>query len=859
MMGLKPYKAPPFLLNAFGLTMGEEDTYSWLSNRVELKGGDMDLLKEVTTDKILKTDKPLLEQTGIITKMVNALLVPPGHNNSFVLVGAHGVGKKSQFQILDQKIRRGEIRGLAERRLLSLYGIDPFMEQGKFTEFIDALIRTQGKIMLFIDDIHQLFPSGVDDKISYSPGVARLISLMDSGTVTILGTTTLNDFITSIEPIFQDHLPKIEVLEPPQDMLEDHLEEYRIRYEKEFRIVIDPEVIPEVYRLSQEAFPEQAFPDKAINLLKLVASEASNASDIHNLRMTSLLETLQKVMKRYMLIAEAGEQDRERGINLYKRILALTDQIENAKSNWASQRKGHVTVQSVRNYVTGISNINIYGIDEEDPKKYLHIEEALRKRVEGQDEAVASLSKAIRRYKGLRSPNKPIGVLLFLGLPGVGKTELAKAGTEFWIGNENRIIRIDMTGYGEKHTASNLIGSPRGYKGHEKGGLLTEAVRSRSRSVVLFDELEKADPEVLNLLLPMMDEAYLTDAQGRKIDFRNTIVIMTSNMGVKYVLTEINQLYAQLKETEDADEKEMLTERINGAIQRGVAQAIAEGQLKPEFKSRIKDMVIFKFLTPSDMEKIARIKFEHEVGPLLVDYGFNWKVDREGEVYKVLAKNGYNPMDGARPLNDMIENILDKLNRLFIQAEATGGMVESGTVVFSVKEGRIDFDIQQPDLGKGEGRPKAEGFSLRLVEWMERKISQGDTTEMTLQEIQDILEVRLEQDEKGSANPQKGTTRAAQPGTLGSLDILKRDTLLESMNSSDLVEGRVRYNGDRVGISKEKINSNPYPSDVTVLGYDVTRNKLAEWLNDTVPREKHHKILPLLEKAFGPGPKTMAN
>ncbi|WP_018663989.1 ATP-dependent protease ATP-binding subunit ClpC [Heyndrickxia acidiproducens] len=603
--------------------------------------------------------------------------------NNPVLIGEPGVGKTAIAEGLAQQIVHNEVpETLRDKRVMTL-DMGTVVAGTKYRgEFEDRLkkvmdeIRQAGNIILFIDELHTLIGAGgaegaIDASNILKPSLAR-------GELQCIGATTLDEYRKYIEKdaALERRFQPIQVDEPSAEESIQILKGLRDRYEAHHRVSITDEAIEAAVKLSDRYIADRFLPDKAIDLIDEAGSKVRLRSFTTPPNLKELELKLEEVRKEKD--AAVQSQEFEKAASLRDSEQKLREQLEETKKNWKEkqgQENSEVTVEDIALVVSSWTGIPVTKLAQTETEKLLHLEEILHSRVIGQEEAVIAVAKAVRRARaGLKDPKRPIGSFIFLGPTGVGKTELARALAEAMFGDEEAMIRIDMSEYMEKHSTSRLVGSPPGYVGFEEGGQLTEKVRRKPYSVVLLDEIEKAHPDVFNILLQVLDDGRLTDSKGRTVDFSNTIVIMTSNVGAD-ALKRNKFVGFSVQDTADADYKDMkdkVLEELKKAF-------------RPEFLNRVDETIVFHSLERKQLKEIVtlmvkelsdRLK-EHQIELVLTD-----------AAKEKVAEKGYDPEYGARPLRRSIQkNIEDRLSEEMLK----GNVKEGQNVKVDVQDGEFTF------------------------------------------------------------------------------------------------------------------------------------------------------------------------
>jgi ATP-dependent Clp protease ATP-binding subunit ClpC len=604
-------------------------------------------------------------------------------------VGAAGVGKTAIAEGLAQMIVAGDVpeplqgKRIVELDLASMVAGSKF--RGEFEERLKAalqeVIDSQGEIILFIDELHNVVGAGaaqgaIDASNMMKPALAR-------GELRCIGATTPDDYRNYIEKdrALERRFAPIFIDEPTVEETIEILKGLRERYEQHHGVTITDEAIRAAAELSHRYVTERALPDKAIDLI----DEAAAKLRIDIFRMPPELREQKRQLDELAAAEEEAWQarDYERAASYKSRRIQLEQKYEEAVRAWR-QAEGLdevVDEEDIAYIVSSWTGIPVTRMLQTEAEKLLHMEEWLHKRIVGQDEAIQAVADAIRRGRsGLKDPRRPIGSFIFLGSTGVGKTELAKALAEFLFDDPDAMVRIDMSEYQERHTVSRLIGAPPGYIGYGEGGQLTEAVRRRPYQVVLFDEIEKAHPEVWNTLLQVLEDGRLTDGQGRTVDFRNTVIIMTSNVGTQFAQRGGSLGFKTSKDEGKVDE------RFRDLVLSELKKAF-----RPEFLNRVDEIIVFHNLTMDHIKQIVDLQMK-DVAKRLQEQGLSLELTEEAREW--LAKKGYDPAWGARPLRRLItrsvENPLSKklLNGEFKRGDTVVIEVEGEELVFRRKEPR---------------------------------------------------------------------------------------------------------------------------------------------------------------------------
>ncbi|MCZ0703505.1 ATP-dependent Clp protease ATP-binding subunit ClpC [Natronobacillus azotifigens] len=588
--------------------------------------------------------------------------------NNPVLIGEPGVGKTAIAEGLAQQIVDNEVPEiLREKRVMTL-DMGTVVAGTKYRgEFEDRLkkvmeeIRQAGNVILFIDELHTLIGAGgaegaIDASNILKPSLAR-------GELQCIGATTLDEYRKYIEKdaALERRFQPIQVNEPTQEQSVQILKGLRDRYEAHHRVTITDEAIEAATSLSSRYITDRFLPDKAIDLIDEAASKVRLRSYTAPPNLKELEQSLAEIKKEKD--AAVQSQEFEKAASLRDSEQKLKKELESTKGKWKEkqgQENSEVTVEDIASVVSTWTGVPVSALTKDESTRLLNLESVLHDRVIGQEEAVDAVAKAIRRARaGLKDPKRPIGSFIFLGPTGVGKTELARALAESMFGDEDAMIRVDMSEYMEKHTTSRLVGSPPGYVGYEEGGQLTEKVRRKPYSVVLLDEIEKAHPEVFNILLQVLEDGRLTDSKGRLVDFRNTVLIMTSNVGASEL--KQNKYVGFTIDDHEADYKDMklkVTEELKKAF-------------RPEFLNRIDETIVFHSLEKKHMKDIVTLMLQ-QLQKRLVEQGIDFHLS--DKAVEKIATEGFDPEYGARPLRRSIQkNVEDLLSEALLRDEIKKG------------------------------------------------------------------------------------------------------------------------------------------------------------------------------------------
>ncbi|MFU2157481.1 ATP-dependent Clp protease ATP-binding subunit [Caldisericum sp. AR60] len=623
---------------------------------------------------------PVIGRESEIERVIEILMRRKKNNPA--IIGDPGVGKTAIVEGLAQKIADNDVPDLLKgKRIVSLdlaSVIAGTKYRGEFEERMKKILKevakTNRSVILFIDEFHTLVGAGAAEGAIDASNILK--PSLASGEIQVIGATTLKEYRKYVEkdPALERRFQPVYVKEPSIEEAIQILKGIRERYEKFHGVRIPDEAIELAVKLSVKYINDRFLPDKAIDVI----DEASARLKLQLSKNSEIKELERKIKeikdRRFQAIREKRLLEAERLREEEKNLL-------NALRLIASEKETEIPILSeedVRKVISLWTGVPTEKMVKDEKERLVHMEEELHKRIVGQEEAVRAVSRAIRRARsGLKNPNKPIGTFLFLGPTGVGKTELAKTLAEFLFGNENSLIRLDMSEYMEKFSVSRLIGSPPGYVGYEEGGQLTEAVRRRPYSVVLFDEIEKAHPDVFDILLQIMDEGRLTDSQGRTVDFKNTVIILTSNFGTES-LKEKSVGFELGNTIESFEEKK---KKLLSSL---------KGLFKPEFLNRLDDIIVFYPLTLKEIEKIVDIIMKR-IEKNASENNIGIELTEKAKEY--LAKTGYSPEYGARPLQRLIEKeVEDPIAVKILQGEIKEGSLvvvdykEDEGIIFEIKE-----------------------------------------------------------------------------------------------------------------------------------------------------------------------------
>ena len=637
------------------------------------------MASESKFDPIIGRDKEIERVIQILSRRTK---------NNPCLVGDPGVGKSAIIEGLAQQIYEGNVPStLKDKRIVSLdlsSMIAGSKYRGEFEERIKKVIdevKAAGNVVLFIDEIHTIIGAGgaegaIDASNILKPSLAR-------GELQLIGATTIEEYRKYIEKdaALERRFQQVMVNEPNEEEAILMLKGLRDKYEAHHNVKITDEAIEAAVKMSSRYITDRFLPDKAIDLMDEAASKVrlqtytapSNVKELED-KITALEKEKEEAIK---------TEEFEKAAKVKKEQTELKKKLDDAKKEWDTENtktKQVVTEDEIAAVVSSWTGVPVQSLKQEESERLINLEKILHERVIGQDEAVSAVAKAIRRGRvGLKDPKRPIGSFLFLGPTGVGKTELSKALAEALFGDENAMVRIDMSEYMEKHTVSKMIGSPPGYVGYEEGGQLTEKIRRKPYSVVLFDEIEKASPDVFNVMLQILDDGHITDGQGRKVDFKNTVIIMTSNAGAKSIIAPKKLGFV----ADNSDEKSYQ------AMKDTVMEEIKH-LFKPEFINRIDDIIVFHPLDEENVKKIVALMTKEIVKR--VKENMDIHIEFDDEAISLLAKEGFDPAYGARPLRREIQSkIEDEFAEEFLRNEIKAG----DSVKVGVKDDKFVFNADK--------------------------------------------------------------------------------------------------------------------------------------------------------------------
>src|SRR2546423_4588092 len=611
------------------------------------------------------------------------------NKNNPALIGEPGVGKTAIVEGLAQRLVAGEVpETLAGKRLLTLdVGslVAGTKYRGEFEERLKKIIeeiRNSRDCIIFIDEVHTLVGAGAAEGAVDAANILK--PALSRGELQCIGATTLDEYRKYIErdAALQRRFQEVIVREPTVEETVEILKGIRERYEAHHRLTITDEAIKAATEMASRYITDRYMPDKAIDLIDEAASRVRMQHSLAPLNLKEAMKALESVLREKE--AAIQQQEYELAAELRDREVKLRDRITKLESGWHRERgneKPSVGEEEIAQIVSMWTGIPVMRIAQEESQRLLQMEDALHARVIAQDEAIEKVSRAVRRARaGLKDPKRPIGSFIFMGPTGVGKTELAKTLAEFMFGSEDALIKIDMSEFMERHAAARLVGAPPGYVGYEEGGQLTEAVRRKSYSVILLDEIEKAHPDVFNMLLQILEDGKLTDAKGRRVDFRNCVIIMTSNLGAKSLQTNSSLGFRAMGDTEVARAEasyELIKEKVAAELKQN---------FRPEFLNRIDATVVFRSLTIDEIRQIVDLMLQR-VRDQLKAQQMTLEVTQQAKDH--IIKLGFDPAYGARPLRRVIQNMIEDV----LAEHLLLGKYEAGTTIVVDKNPEAGLDI----------------------------------------------------------------------------------------------------------------------------------------------------------------------
>lgn len=633
------------------------------------------MAREGKFDPIVGRDKEINRVVQILSRRTK---------NNPCLIGEPGVGKTAVAEGLAQKIASGEIPEiLKDKKIFSLdlsAMIAGTKYRGEFEERIKKAldeVKKDANIILFIDEVHTLIGAGAAEGAMDAANILK--PLLARGELQLIGATTLDEYRKNIEKdsALERRFQPVQVGEPTVDETIEILKGIREKYETHHKVTILDEAIEAAAKLSSRYITDRFLPDKAIDLIDEASSKMRIKAFTAPPDIKEVEEKLKEVSARKRESIE--KQEFETAAKLRDEEESIRKELDEKKKKWENANSKDelcITENDICDIISDWTGIPVRKLATEEQERLKNIEEILHKRVVGQDEAVTAVAKAIRRGRvGLKDPKRPTGSFIFLGPTGVGKTELCKALAEAIFGDENAIIRIDMSEYMDKHNVSRLVGSPPGFVGYDEGGQLTEKVRRKPYSVVLFDEIEKAHPDVFNILLQILDDGILTDSQGRKVDFKNTVIIMTSNVGARLITEKAKSSlgFGNSEPTSDSD-YEVIKSKVLGEL---------KNLFRPEFLNRIDEIIVFHKLSKEDIKSITAIMID-SLKKRIEALGYEFSVT--DEAIEHLADSGYDDVYGARPLRRAIQS---KVEDLLADEMLLGKFSEGDKIIVDVEDDKI--------------------------------------------------------------------------------------------------------------------------------------------------------------------------
>jgi ATP-dependent Clp protease ATP-binding subunit ClpC len=644
---------------------------------------------------------PIINRSKEIERVIQIL--SRRTKNNPVLIGEPGVGKTAIVEGLAQRIVAGEVPETLQGKRLVTLDIGSLVAgtkyRGEFEERLKKVIdeiKSAGNCVIFVDELHTIVGAGaaegaVDASNILKPSLSR-------GELQCIGATTLDDYRKYIEKdaALERRFQPVMVTEPTVELTLDIVRGIKARYEEHHRLIISDEALQAAASLGAKYIPDRFLPDKAIDLMDEAASRVRIMRGGVPIGLTEARRALEAVRKDKDTAISSKEY--EYAAELRDREVQLVDKINSLEQKWQAeqqQEKPVVTEEDIAEVVSMWTGVPVVRLTTDESSRLLQMEEALHRRIVGQDEAINVVSKAVRRARaGLKEPRHPIGSFIFLGPTGVGKTELVRALAEFMFGSEDAMVRLDMSEFMERHTVARLVGAPPGYVGYDEGGQLTEAVRRKPYCVILLDEIEKAHPDVFNILLQIFDDGHLTDAKGRRVDFRNSIVVMTSNVGAKHIKGVMGIGFAARTDEERhrQTEYEKMKEKVLAEL---------KTTFLPEFLNRIDEVVVFHSLSKEQIRQIVDLMLS-QVAKSLGEK--NLKLEITDAVRDFLSEKGYDPTFGARPLRRVIQNeVEDKLSEALLRGEFSPG----DTL-------KVDYDGEKIVIRAAAGALSVEGITQDL-------------------------------------------------------------------------------------------------------------------------------------------------
>jgi len=664
--------------------MNEQSLYEEnLKNVLEKYGRDIvQNVKDGKVDPVIGRDEEIRSITRILSRKTK---------NNPVLIGEPGVGKTAIIEGLASRIVKGDVPASLKNKKIWELDLGALIAgakyRGEFEERLKAVLKeiksSNGEIIMFIDEIHMIVGAGAEGAMDAGN---MLKPMLARGEIKVIGATTLNEYRKFIEKdsALERRFSPVTVNEPSEKDTIQILKGIRDKYEAHHNVKITDEAIDAAVSLSVRYVNDRFLPDKAIDLIDEAASRARLKTFTEPDSLKELQEDIEKIKneKEEAVI----NQKFEKAAELRDKERTLKEKFEKEQNKWKNKNTKaivNITDENIAEVIASWTGIPAKKITEDENQKLKNLETELHKRVIGQNEAVEAVAKAIRRGRvGLKDPKRPIGSFLFLGPTGVGKTELSKALAEVLFGDENSMIRVDMSEFMEPHSVSKLIGSPPGYVGFDEGGQLTEKIRRKPYSVILFDEIEKAHPDVMNMLLQILEDGRLTDSQGRTVNFKNTVIIMTSNLGAR-VITDKKFLGFTNNTSENTAENHKQNEQKEYENTKKEVMDILKKELRPEFINRIDEIIVFHKLNDNEIGQIIDIMLKEVVNRLKEQ---KYDIELGPEVKELVAKEGIDKNFGARPLRRTIQNLVeDKLAEEILDNKLNKGKLAK----FTVKDGKM--------------------------------------------------------------------------------------------------------------------------------------------------------------------------
>lgn len=668
------------LVGQFSVFAGQQFDPQASSSDSVLKEFSVDLTKKAADGKL----DPVIGRAGEIERMMQILC--RRQKNNPLLLGEPGVGKTAVVEGLAQLIVADQVPDILRNRRLVTLDVSALVAGSKYRgEFEERLkkcikeVEQADDIILFIDELHTIIGAGAAE--GSMDAAAILKPPLSRGEIQIIGATTLDEYRKHLEKdsALERRFQTLVVKEPNEEQAVRIMEGLRDKYEEHHHVHFSDEALQAAVSLSDRYIQDRFLPDKAIDVI----DEAGARMRIRNMVLPDEIQELDDKLRALRAEKDAAiaDQDFERAAEVRDREAKVREERKKAQVEWEDKTEkivNEIGVEDIADVVSMTTGVPVSNLTEAETEKLLRMESVLHERVIGQEEAVTALSKAIRRSRsGLKDPKRPAGSFIFLGPSGVGKTELSKTLAEFLFNSQDALISFDMSEYMEKHTVSRLIGSPPGYVGYDEGGQLTTAVRQRPYSVVLFDEIEKAHPDVFNILLQILEEGRLTDAQGRMVDFRNTVIIMTSNVGAREITTTAPLGFSSSGATGLNDDE--IKTRVMSEVKR---------LFRPEFLNRIDEIIVFKSLTEDEIVEIVNLMVA-DLRDRLIEQ--NMTINMSDAANRLIAKEGTDLSFGARPLRRAIQRLLeDPISEQILEGKWTSGSV-------------IDVDVEDEKLVFNQG------------------------------------------------------------------------------------------------------------------------------------------------------------